>query len=510
MVQPGVVLTLSLISSAVLCQASSFIHEDILAYPRYKVELAEKKISESSVFGQQQPKPKQIGWWNTQDRQGSDYSQVIMMTANSQPFLCTIPDITAQQKHHSSSSTNTKPDPSSSLKETQHTIERGLELLKPLTKNCLYFHSFGYWTYEYCHMQHVRQFHVDTTKSDTDDKLILDEKSSFILGSFPKQDDTSSTVDNRNDEEGTVNPQAKHSTGSNIDKVAIHQADTTTATSSSSSSTSATLRRVDGQHLLVQHWGNGSPCDITNQPRAIDVQFQCGPENDRIAFIEEVSTCRYRMTISTPRLCDDSMLGIKKESESHPIECNPIVPEHWISDHEEQQNDESPTTAATEAAATEATTLETIEQQDSVKPTQHLSQVDGKPSKEETSAPLDDMEKNELVGMISSLSRQVEQLQRSMEQQYSIDQLLQQNQVFFLDQNGQMVLGPGASYHDPLQQSSVTNKEAVTPQTLIKQFLLGTSSTPTDNSNRHKQQIDGAESQKQNKEAYKKNYYSLA
>jgi hypothetical protein len=54
MVQHGVVLTLSLISSAVLCQASSFIHEDILAYPRYKVELAEKKISESSVFGQQQ------------------------------------------------------------------------------------------------------------------------------------------------------------------------------------------------------------------------------------------------------------------------------------------------------------------------------------------------------------------------------------------------------------------------------------------------------------------------
>lgn len=54
MVQHGVVLTLSLISSVVLCQASSFIHEDLLAYPRYKVELAEKKISESSVFGQQQ------------------------------------------------------------------------------------------------------------------------------------------------------------------------------------------------------------------------------------------------------------------------------------------------------------------------------------------------------------------------------------------------------------------------------------------------------------------------
>lgn len=350
-------------------------------------------------------------------------------------------------------------------------------------------------------MKHVRQFHVDTTKSATDDKLILDEKSSFILGSFPKQDDTSSNVDNRNDDVNT-NPQANRPAGNNVDKVASHQADTTTATSSSSS---ATLRQVDGQHLLVQHWGNGSPCDITNHPRAIDIQFQCGPENDRIAFIEEVSTCRYRMTISTPRLCDDSMLGIKKESESHPIECNPIVPEHWISDHEKQQSDESTTTSATSA-----TTVETIEQQDTGKPTQHLSQVDGKSSEEETSAPLDDMEKNELVGMISSLSRQVEQLQRSMEQQYSIDQLLQQNQVFFLDQNGQMVLGPGGSSNDPLQQSSVVNKEAITPQNLIKQFLLGTSSTPSDNTHRQKQQLDGAESQKQNKEAYKKNYYNPA
>ncbi|CAO3591954.1 unnamed protein product [Absidia cylindrospora] len=97
-----------------------------------------------------------------------------MLSANAQPFLCTIPDATTEQKQHSSS--NTKSD-ASSLQETQHTIERGLKLLKPLENKCLYFYTQGYWTYEYCHMQHVRQFHLEDSKLENNDKLIVDEKS---------------------------------------------------------------------------------------------------------------------------------------------------------------------------------------------------------------------------------------------------------------------------------------------------------------------------------------------
>lgn len=33
------------------CRASSFVYEDILAYPRYRVVLSEKKIPESTAFG---------------------------------------------------------------------------------------------------------------------------------------------------------------------------------------------------------------------------------------------------------------------------------------------------------------------------------------------------------------------------------------------------------------------------------------------------------------------------
>lgn len=33
------------------CRASSFVYEDILAYPRYRVVLSEKKIPESAAFG---------------------------------------------------------------------------------------------------------------------------------------------------------------------------------------------------------------------------------------------------------------------------------------------------------------------------------------------------------------------------------------------------------------------------------------------------------------------------
>ncbi|KAI8337444.1 hypothetical protein BC941DRAFT_502218 [Chlamydoabsidia padenii] len=470
MVHHGLALTLSLISSMVLCQASSFVYEDLLAYPRYKVELTEKKIPESSVFGPQQPKSKQIGLWNTQDHRGIDHNQVIMMTGRSQPFLCTIPDITAQQNQHST----TKPDSSSFKQETQDTIERGLELLKPLEKTCLYFHSYGYWTYEFCHLKHVRQFHVDASKTDNDGKPILDDKSTYILGTFSQQQQgTPSTGVLRAQQQG----------GTHIST--ITQADTTPISSSSST----TLQRIDGQHVLVQHLGNGTPCDITHQPRAVDIYFQCGADTDRITYFEEVSTCHYHMTISTPRLCDDIELGAKK-SESHPIKCNPIVPDHWINDHQEQE-EQGTTDDMEETAATQTTTVSVMETTE--------PPADEKDTATTTSDAWNDMGKTELVGIISNLAKQVEQLQNSMEQHRG-------QQIFFLDQNGQVVLGPGVSHHDPLQQAAaIKNKDTITPESLINQFLSQTSTKDT----KRQQPRDGTESQKRNKESYEKNYYSM-
>lgn len=59
-----------------------------------------------------------------------DEHSVIMMSAHGQPFECTIPDdVNSEERHDTSTTTN-----------DQDSIERGLKLLEPLSKqNCLYY-----------------------------------------------------------------------------------------------------------------------------------------------------------------------------------------------------------------------------------------------------------------------------------------------------------------------------------------------------------------------------------
>ncbi|KAI8093180.1 uncharacterized protein BX664DRAFT_357650 [Halteromyces radiatus] len=453
----SLIISILLLSTPLsICQASSFIHEDYLAYPRYKLELTEKGIPESSVFGGQHLKDKQLGRWDTHDYQHDvERNQVIMMTDKSQPFLCTIPDVTAQERQRTSADNK----PFSSRQEIQRTIERGLDLLKPMGKECLRFYTHGYWTYEYCHMQYVRQFHIDPSKTEGDNYM-FNEKSSYILGVYPQQ--------NENNNRHTKDSQDLLSKGS-------QQQD---ELKQSSSLDMTTLRGVGDKRLLVQHWGQGTPCDITNQPRSIEIQFQCAlGTKDEIEFFEEVSTCHYLMIISTPRLCDDVMLGAKKETKAHAIQCNPIVPEHLLDEMEAQ--------------VTKEATQEEV-------PKEYQQEEQGEEEEQGEQEILDQMAKTELVDMISDLARQVEQLQRSMD----IDHRFQHSQIYFMDQHGHLVLG-SANNDRRGQQHSATDAA----QAIFQQLLLDTASTNKDIINKNR--MDESETQHQNKKAYEKNYYTL-
>ncbi|CAO3591953.1 unnamed protein product [Absidia cylindrospora] len=122
------------------------------------------------------------------------------------------------------------------------------------------------------------------------------------------------------------------------------------------------------------------------------------------------------------------------------------------------------------------------------------------------------MAKSELVGVISDLTKQVEQLKKSIEQQYSMDQQLQQNQVIYMDQNGQLILGSldsGTLNNDLPRQVPPSNNDAA--HLLLKQFLLSTSSPPPPPQQQQQapRPMDEPDAQQQNKKAYEKNYYSL-
>lgn len=103
-----------------------------------------------------------------------------------------------------------------------------------------------YWAYEYCHNQYVRQFHVERSHDGKVEKE--QETASFFLGLYPGLS-----------KENLINP----------DKKAVAA---TTLTKKDHARVKTELKKNGDQKYLVQKWGDGSKCDLTEKPRVIEVQ----------------------------------------------------------------------------------------------------------------------------------------------------------------------------------------------------------------------------------------------
>ncbi|GAA5794778.1 hypothetical protein EDC94DRAFT_653019 [Helicostylum pulchrum] len=276
--------------------AVQFVQDDILAFPRYKVVLTNEKISNANFKDVEIP---------------SSLNSIIMTSASGQPFSCTIPNVQIEQERLEREKEEQAKEETE--QDLQATIERGLDLLEPLRTSCIRFfaNTQQYWTYEYCHNQYVRQFHIERSHDGKVEKET--ETASFYLGVYP-----GAVIDTDKENQNAVSfPNNKKN---------------------SSPKAATIMRKVGDQRYLVQEWKNGSECDLTEKPRTVEVQFHCDQQGqDRVTSFVEVSTCHYQITVSTPRLCEEMRLSHRHHTESHKIECRPIVPEKLI---EQEQDDE--------------------------------------------------------------------------------------------------------------------------------------------------------------------------
>ncbi|PWA46982.1 hypothetical protein CTI12_AA354420 [Artemisia annua] len=56
--------------------------------------------------------------------------------------------------------------------------------------------------------------------------------------------------------------------------------------------------RMDGHQLYYAHiYSNGTICDLTNEPREAEVRFECSEPCEMVMSVEELSTCKYALTI---------------------------------------------------------------------------------------------------------------------------------------------------------------------------------------------------------------------
>ncbi|KAI9094031.1 hypothetical protein DFS34DRAFT_251213 [Phlyctochytrium arcticum] len=153
--------------------------------------------------------------------------------------------------------------------------------------HCLLYMT-GYWTYEFCPQSHVRQYHVQPPPRDPNavapPKPIVQHD--YVIG--------------------------------------LHD-------ETAPSSAAEVVEYKSGgsrKGFLRMKWSQGTACELNGEPREVAIEFRCSRSalSDHIAEIRETSTCKYLMTVHTPRLCGHPLFD--PNSEQSVILCRPSDTSH--------------------------------------------------------------------------------------------------------------------------------------------------------------------------------------
>ncbi|KAF9326365.1 Protein OS-9 [Podila minutissima] len=288
--------------------SGDFVFQDLLAHPQYDVKLLKQylpmsavepeRLKHGNVHRQQSPieAPRiettaSDGRGQTEQTKQHDSSNLVMTTPDGQRWSCVIPPKPVIKVEEPPKKT-----PQEIVEEERQNIKRGLELLQPLTKGCL-LRTIDYWTYEYCHEKHVRQYRaikgVEGRYQEDPNGL------RYVLGTFEAP------------------PGIQGSTGNEA---------STQKSLSRQSGTMTNLVASQDKKYLVQRWENGDHCPLIGKPRKIEIQYQCAPVfSDQIRSVNEHSTCSYVIVIDSPSLCKDTAFQQAEAPEANNINCRPLV-----------------------------------------------------------------------------------------------------------------------------------------------------------------------------------------
>lgn len=201
---------------------------------------------------------------------------VIIMTNNNEKYQCILPVVDIKTR--------------SKFQESISSAKLELEFLRGMldSKNCDYRLEI-YWTYEFCHGRHIRQYHEEKGAGN------LPVVQEYYLGRYNREQfnqDLNAAKEKRNQDSESHPP----------------------------------IVKVDGMDLPYYEviYDSGTNCDLTDIPRRSRVLYVCYPESKgEIYELKETSTCEYEIVILTSALCQHPSYGPRKDP-VHIIDCHSI------------------------------------------------------------------------------------------------------------------------------------------------------------------------------------------
>ncbi|KIM24012.1 hypothetical protein M408DRAFT_27454 [Serendipita vermifera MAFF 305830] len=320
---PLALIALVLLSSESLALRSSTLPEDLYAFPKYKIQFlnghpvlnvtAQRWLQEGLIDEQEFLGLHKVPIVTRTDVKGiasGPEDELATATQGNQPPASKQPPTLEKLRLGSADYLCLMVPPPAVVaapEDAQHTPQpiETWELLQPLEGTCLY-HRQGWFSYAYCHGQHVRQFREKDPQLPIgliNPPLEDPNEPSYTLGHAP------STVHHDEDADGHISVPEQAALANRLE-----------------------LARGAGHRYLTLHWGDGTVCDKTGRKReteiqASDVSFHCSmTTTDSIFFIKETKTCQYVLVIHTPRLCGQP--GFKSPREDlrdTPLRCRKVV-----------------------------------------------------------------------------------------------------------------------------------------------------------------------------------------
>ncbi|XP_061950978.1 protein OS-9 homolog isoform X2 [Populus nigra] len=232
----------------------------------------------------QQPNDHSLAFYVNDD----DQESIVIPNKNGENYLCFLPKVEKAKSEKPITHLNI----SSMIVETEERVKLKTpdELLEVLKGSC-FVRQEGWWSYELCYQNKIRQFHVEDEK----EKAVQE----FILGVY--------------DEEATA---AFNQNLSDISTLKDHRS------------------KDASQRYHAHQYTNGTICDLTNEPRETEVRFVCSEPRAMISSVIELSTCKYALTVQSPMLCKHPLFQ-EERPVWHTINCN-LLPK----DYKEAKPDE--------------------------------------------------------------------------------------------------------------------------------------------------------------------------
>ncbi|KAG0142701.1 hypothetical protein CROQUDRAFT_673383 [Cronartium quercuum f. sp. fusiforme G11] len=341
---------------------SSQSPQDLLAYPKYTVNLADwdsailNSTATALLSTDQQLRPtSDDGGLSILDKTNPDidqehvriFRQRLMRSSNGQAFLCSVPPLPLPKPVIKKSTTSSSLTTSSNdqlkekLKLEEEGLKKGLMLLESLKDRCIYT-RLGWFTYSFCYgTGEIRQFHAimipghNHPHEDPDqDVYVLGLHLSHPQHPLHQSSKVEGTLPSPTASSGELTSLGRNRFSSQNPVIGLSEVMADETNSLPMSDMTWQEEEFEQKRYLVQKWEGGTICDLTGKARSVEVQYHCSTVGtDHIALLRETSICEYLLIIHTPRLCSEPLFldgGNRRKSgidEIGKIDCVPILSE---------------------------------------------------------------------------------------------------------------------------------------------------------------------------------------